>query len=862
MANLIVKVTNGTEIRRFTATSDTLTWSHLSKRCAEMFDLMGSLDPKPFKLTYVDDEGDRITLSSDAELDEAKSMAFTATPPVLRLSVVVAPVASASKGSSCDVAMSDASTEPEAKTTADAGTHAKPTTADAATTHGRGRAATADAGTNCNYTNRSTASGTTSPPPAQVPAELSSLFHSLARELPTLVSQLPESVRAFLPRAELDLAATLAATRAANQSAAEACQAAGQAVGHAAAAAAAATGTATATATSTGNATTTNGNNTAAAAAAATHDVPMPEGFLPVAGCHPGVRCDRTGECPIRGNRYNMVGRNYDLCESEYLKLSESDKALYVKIPPPAVPPVHTMEPPSSGASPGMNAGLGADMASQGFHPGVECDRSGMCPIVGVRYNLKGHDYDLCQREFDKLPSAEKLMYTPIPPVCHRGRPGPHRAFAFGGGPFGGGGFGGGFGRPPHCTPHGWGGGGGWGGAGPHGGWGGAGPHSNRTAPVCGGTGTGPNGHGNNNRLAARFVRDVSIFDGTQMAPATRFTKIWRLKNSGELPWPPGTRMLFVGGDQMTAEMSVPLSRATPVMPGEEVDVDVEMIAPREHGRYLGYWRLMGPRGRKFGQRVWCHVQVVDPAVAPDVTEQSLADAAAELAQKKASLADADADEVDAEEATAEEAAAQKLVAEALLAATAEKIVEDAINNAVGSAEAAEEAKAKAKTEAEAEAKAKTAAPLVAAAAPPTVGAAEGSTSTTAAAAAAVAKEEAALAKATIPASPSADGNLSDASDGVLVETSDAADPNSTEGVALALASMGFTDKAMVEAALHKHGADLDACASDLALASEWDSLLDDLAEMGFENRDLNKALMLRHDGNLKRTVKALVEDA
>merc|ERR1719502_888498 len=61
------------------------------------------------------------------------------------------------------------------------------------------------------------------------------------------------------------------------------------------------------------------------------------------------------------------------------------------------------------------------------------------------------------------------------------------------------------------------------------------------------------------------------------------------------------------------SEMSVPLSRAGPVMPGEEVDVAVEMVAPAELGRYLGYWRLVGPMGRrKFGQRVWCHIQVVD----------------------------------------------------------------------------------------------------------------------------------------------------------------------------------------------------------------------------------------------------------
>merc|ERR1719198_1541048 len=128
------------------------------------------------------------------------------------------------------------------------------------------------------------------------------------------------------------------------------------------------------------------------------------------------------------------------------------------------------------------------------------------------------------------------------------------------------------------------------------------------------GMGGGMGGPGAQPKLAARFVRDVTVFDGTQVAPGTQFTKIWRLKNIGDVPWPAGTRMVFVGGDQMTTEMSVSLGRELPVMPGEEVDVAVEMTAPTEHGRYLGYWRLTGPHmRRKFGQRVWCHVQVVDP---------------------------------------------------------------------------------------------------------------------------------------------------------------------------------------------------------------------------------------------------------
>jgi len=54
----------------------------------------------------------------------------------------------------------------------------------------------------------------------------------------------------------------------------------------------------------------------------------------------------------------------------------------------------------------------------QGFHPGISCDRSGMIPIVGMRFNLRGSEpsYDLCQAEYDKLDDAEKGLYEAIPP--------------------------------------------------------------------------------------------------------------------------------------------------------------------------------------------------------------------------------------------------------------------------------------------------------------------------------------------------------------------------------------------------------------------------------------------------------------
>jgi hypothetical protein len=43
-----------------------------------------------------------------------------------------------------------------------------------------------------------------------------------------------------------------------------------------------------------------------------------------------------------------------------------------------------------------------------------------MKPIVGMRYHLRGHNYDLCQAEYDKLSAGEKGLYeaiTPPPPT-------------------------------------------------------------------------------------------------------------------------------------------------------------------------------------------------------------------------------------------------------------------------------------------------------------------------------------------------------------------------------------------------------------------------------------------------------------
>ena len=52
-------------------------------------------------------------------------------------------------------------------------------------------------------------------------------------------------------------------------------------------------------------------------------------------------------------------------------------------------------------------------------HTHVSCDKSGMSPIVGVRYKKLGENFDLCEAEFAKLPAAERGAYmaVAIPPT-------------------------------------------------------------------------------------------------------------------------------------------------------------------------------------------------------------------------------------------------------------------------------------------------------------------------------------------------------------------------------------------------------------------------------------------------------------
>lgn len=203
------------------------------------------------------------------------------------------------------------------------------------------------------------------------------------------------------------------------------------------------------------------------------------------------------------------------------------------------------------------------------FHRGVRCDGCGVYPITGPRFKSKvKEDYDLCRICFSEMGDEADYIRMDRPvlyrhPYYHRkGLSDPMQNTWM---------------RPPTV------------------------PHVQR----CGGM------QPSRRKLDSRFILDVNILDGTIMGPSTPFTKIWRIRNNGSMVWPQGTQLVWIGGDKLSEAHSVELQiNSYGLAVDNELDVAVDFTAPELPGRYISYWRMSSPYGQKFGQRVWVLIQV------------------------------------------------------------------------------------------------------------------------------------------------------------------------------------------------------------------------------------------------------------
>jgi len=134
---------------------------------------------------------------------------------------------------------------------------------------------------------------------------------------------------------------------------------------------------------------------------------------------------------------------------------------------------------------------------------------------------------------------------------------------------------------------------------------------------------------GNPVKAMARFVNHVTLQEGEKIPAGERCKKTWRVRNDSPRTWPDGPiELVYVSGksaDRLSAEEAYPVEAK--LAPGEETEISVEIAAPSAPGLYQGFWRLRGPKGCKFGQRLACSVLVkADEAVISDSDPDSSSD--------------------------------------------------------------------------------------------------------------------------------------------------------------------------------------------------------------------------------------------
>jgi len=262
-------------------------------------------------------------------------------------------------------------------------------------------------------------------------------------------------------------------------------------------------------------------------------------------------------------------------------------------------------------------AKIDAPSFAPGIHPGINCDNCGQSPIQGNRFKCTVcPDYDLCQSCEEKNVHDHILMKmrSPVHPFAfHRGRRGScHRGRGF--------------------SPR----------MGHRGIW--------NPWRHFGGSG-GPRVP----RLKARILRHETLPDRSVVLPSQTLMKTWRIENHGSLPWPKGTKLVFLKGDrEISAEPSFDVPCAKP---GETVEVSAVITTPplnkrNPNGRHTANFRLADDAGVCFGPRLWCDIVVADVsagdekkdgAVSDSVPAASAASAASAVAPSAPSAASASA---------------------------------------------------------------------------------------------------------------------------------------------------------------------------------------------------------------------------
>jgi len=114
------------------------------------------------------------------------------------------------------------------------------------------------------------------------------------------------------------------------------------------------------------------------------------------------------------------------------------------------------------------------------------------------------------------------------------------------------------------------------------------------------------------------LIRDETIPAGTTLKPNESFTKIWKVENNGTCNWVFQYRLVLFGGELMEGD---PSGLGKVIEPGKWTQLSLGLVAPKQPGTYIGYWRFGDQSGNMFGSTLAVSIVVAAPTNTPQPTK-------------------------------------------------------------------------------------------------------------------------------------------------------------------------------------------------------------------------------------------------
>lgn len=120
----------------------------------------------------------------------------------------------------------------------------------------------------------------------------------------------------------------------------------------------------------------------------------------------------------------------------------------------------------------------------------------------------------------------------------------------------------------------------------------------------------------------AWFVTDVTVPPGTSLKSGDKFTKTWRLLNTGTCDWTGDFKITYVGGNIFGSD-SIKIRQRVGV--GGTADISLEMVAPNVSGTAISNWQMSTDAGNLFGPVL--SASIILPGGSPTTTAGDCLDA-------------------------------------------------------------------------------------------------------------------------------------------------------------------------------------------------------------------------------------------